>query len=374
MVNKKNILFFADRLPPLIGGMEMHACYFLKYFENHYEFPLLAVITKDVNGKNIIFSKKDNIVIDISKLPELYSPMFIFFNSGRWIEEFKEIRKAFPKAYFIYRTGGNEILKAPLIKKKISEHSLRQAYWVKIINNYIDVLITNSFYTEERLCKLGIVTQFIRCVGGVNISALKESKTLSKTSITIFCAARFVPYKNHKLLIAVIHKLKLCGYNIKVKLAGDGPLLKQVKDLVFKYNLDSVVEFLGVLDNDVVYREIANSHIYMQLSSDYITQVSGGSYIHSEGMGRSILEAITVGTFVIAGKSGALSEIVTKDRGILVEPNNIEQIVNNILPILKTMPIAKLECTDKFSWDKVFVNYEKLFKSFNESIISNGEI
>jgi glycosyltransferase involved in cell wall biosynthesis len=109
----------------------------------------------------------------------------------------------------------------------------------------------------------------------------------------------------------------------------------------------------------------------MQLSSDYITQVSGGSYVHSEGMGRSILEAITVGTFVIAGKSGALSEIVTKDRGILVEPNDIEQIINNIEPILKTMPIVKLECTDKFSWDKVFVNYEKLFKSFNESIISN---
>ena len=70
------------------------------------------------------------------------------------------IRNLFPKAYFLYRTGGNEILKAPLIHHEIPDHSLRQSYWAEMINRSIDLLITNSAYTEKRLCEIGIACPF----------------------------------------------------------------------------------------------------------------------------------------------------------------------------------------------------------------------
>ncbi len=370
----RNLLFFADRLPPFVGGMEMHGYYFIEYFTNHPRFPLSGIITKDLEGKDLLISKEGSHSIDIKDLPDLYDLDFVFFNSGRWIENFNQIRGSFPKAIFLYRTGGNEILKAPLIDKSLTNHSLRQSYWVSTLNNSIDLLITNSFYTETRLRKMGITCRFERCVGGVNASALKLSElSTHHESLTIFCAARFVPYKNHTLLLSVIHELILRGHNLKVRLAGDGPLLKQIKEQVVRDNLTSVVEFLGVINNEEVCREIYQANIYMQLSADQITEVPGGSYVHSEGMGRSILEALTAGTFVIAGRSGALSEIVTVDRGILVELNDLEKLINKVESIIK-FPPPKLSYLNNFGWENFFKRYEELLEDINENIADYRKI
>lgn len=339
----------------------MHAHYFIEHFTNHPQFPLAGIITKDTNGQDCFVSKENKFSIDIEELSRLSNPAFIFFNSGRWIEEIKRIRKIFQNAYFLYRTGGNEILKASLAHEKISNHALRQAYWVKNLNDTINLLITNSAYTEMRLRDLGITCPFVRCVGGVNVSALKPQELIAKGPLKIFCAARFVPYKNHSLLLNVIHKLILRGHDIHLRLAGDGPLLTQAKEQVHRNGLTSVVEFLGVLDNGQACQEIANANIYMQFSIDKITEVPGGSYIHSEGMGRAILEALSAGTFVVVGRSGALSEIVTEDRGLLVKLSDEEQITNEIEHVFKS-PLVRRPFLEHFSWANLFKRYEELLE------------
>ena len=225
----KTILFFADRLPPLTGGVEMHARYFIEHFINHPQFPLLGIISKNAEGDDCIVTNEGKRPISIQDLSELLDPTYIFFNSGRWIEELPQIRSAFPKAVFLYRTGGNEILKAPLIHEQIPNHALRQSYWARNINSTIDLMITNSDYTERRLHAVGITCPFKRYVGGVNATALKPSKMPTKGFVTIFCAARFVPYKNHSLLLTVISQLVSRGYKLQLRLAGDGPLLSQAQ-------------------------------------------------------------------------------------------------------------------------------------------------
>ncbi len=355
------MIFFADRLPPLVGGMETHAHYFIKHFMSHSRLPLVAVITKNDVGQNCLVSTGGPRVINLRDLAEFFQPAFVFFNSGRWIEEIEKIHSMFSNAYFLYRTGGNEILKASLVYKLESNHCSRQSYWVNVLNNYIDILITNSLYTERRLCELGVTCQFLRCVGGVNTSALRKPNTFFKDKLIFFCAARFVPYKNHLLLLSVIHKLILRGHNIKIRLAGDGPLLPQIKDQVLRNNLNYFVEFLGVLDNEAACQETARAKVYIQFSRDQVTEVPGGSYVHSEGMGRSILEALTAGTFVIAGRGGALSEIVTDDRGTLIELNNEDQIVEDIEKILGRLPRC-LPFLEDFCWTKIFKRYEELME------------
>ena len=44
------IILFADRLPPLIGGMETHAHYFAQYFKDKYE---LFIISR-LDGKDVL--------------------------------------------------------------------------------------------------------------------------------------------------------------------------------------------------------------------------------------------------------------------------------------------------------------------------------
>jgi len=366
--NKQSILFFADRLPPLTGGVEMHGRYFIEYFTNHREFPLTNIITKNTDGQDCLLRNNSCQPITIRHLSETINPAFVFFNSGRWIEELPQIRALFPKSFFLYRTGGNEILKASLIQQHIPSHLLRQSYWAKNINQTIDAMITNSAYTETRLRSIGVTCAFKRFVGGVNAKSLVPSDkpiAAKNAPIVIFCAARFVPYKNHSLLLSVIKELVLRGHKLNVRLAGDGPLLDQAKELTRKENLTSIVEFLGVLDNEKVCQETVRADVYMQLSGDEVTEVPGGSYIHSEGMGRSILEALTAGTFVIAGLSGALPEIVTKDRGALIPLTTLEQVATEIDRLMSCLP-TRSPFTDCFSWENIFTKYESLLRGFSE--------
>ncbi len=355
-MKRRNVLFFADRLPPLIGGMEMHAQAFIDTFTQHPRYPLAAIVTKNEAGDDFLIFNEEKRKIDLDHLHEKIKPDLIFFNSGRWIEELSQIRTMFPQAIFVYRTGGNEILKAPL-KKVILSHSLRQNYWAKTLNQTIDLLITNSAFTEKRLRDVGLACPFARCVGGVNLSAFK-SEVSQPAKFTIFSAARFVPYKNHALLLSVMRELASRGHSFRVRLAGDGPLLELAKQQVLQNNLATVVEFLGALNNRDVCKEIAFANIYAQLSSDEVTEVPGGSYIHSEGMGRSILEALTAGTYVVAGRSGALSEIVTPDRGELVDLADSEKIVELFENLLRHPPTRRA-FSDTFCWNRIFQRYEE---------------
>jgi glycosyltransferase involved in cell wall biosynthesis len=356
----KPILFFADRLPPLIGGMEMHARYFIEHFSEHTTFPLIGTITKTPAGEDCLITNENKKIIDFKMLAKAFQPALLFFNSGRWIEKLAQLRHLFPTATFLYRTGGNEILKAPLEQKIILDHKLRQAYWASILNNSLDLLITNSAFTEARLREIGITCTLARCIGGVNTTTIKQkSPAHSHNTLRLFCAARFVPYKNHSLLIKVLHELILRGHAINLRLAGDGPLFAEIKNQIKQYKLEAAVEFLGAVDNETVCQEIVDADIYIQLSSDYVTKVSGGEYIHSEGMGRSILEALSAGTFVVAGKCGALPEVVTEDKGLLVELNDLTTLTNQIEKAIKLLPI-NLPGTHDYSWSNLFRQYERL--------------
>ncbi|WP_184891053.1 glycosyltransferase family 4 protein [Candidatus Cardinium hertigii] len=354
------ILFFADRLPPLIGGMEIHAKYFIEYFDNHHKFHILGIVTKNAIGQNCVILKGNNRLIQLDTLADLFCPSFLFFNSGRWIETFAQLRNGFPKAKFIYRTGGNEILKADLVSKKKSSYLARRIYWVDTLNDTIDILLTNSIYTETRLRAMGITAPFQCFIGGVHTAALKATKALHPKRLTIFCAARFVPYKHHAIMVDVAYELVLRGYSFTLRLAGDGPLLEKIKRQVAAYKLTNVIKFLGVLDHAQICQEMVEASIYMQLSSDHLTKVPGGSYMHAEGMGRSILEALTAGTFVIAGQGGALSEIVVPPYGLLVDIADFHTMVDQVEAILNT-PLVKRPIGDTFCWSKVFKGYETLF-------------
>ena len=355
---KVKVLLFADRLPPLIGGMEIHARYFIEYFSNHKKFKLIAIVTKDSNGQDALFENGKLISVRLEELKNKFKPDIVFFNSGRWIEELANIRCCFSTARIIYRTGGNEILKAPLVKNNIPSHHERQIFWVDAINNNIDLLVTNSNFTENRLRSIGIHTPFTCCVGGVNAAELYAiSKEKSSSNIRMFCAARFVPYKNHKLLIDIVHDLKLRGYKVKLRLAGDGEQFSEIYQHVSCRKLHDSITFLGAIDNLAVCTEICAADVYMQLSQDYDTLVPGGHYLHCEGMGRSFLEAITAGTFVIAGSSGALPEIIDGMNGILVDLLDRRNMVNTIAAALDKLPI-NLQANDKYSWNNLFKKYE----------------
>lgn len=358
-------LLFADRLPPLAGGMEMHARYFSEYFSEHPEYRLLGVVTRDEAQRDCLLVGERRVPQDLHAITGGLDeqPAVVFFNSGRWIEDIADLRAALPASLFVYRTGGNEISKAPLERRVVPAHRARQRFWVDRLNQCLDLLVTNSAFTEERLAALGVRRDlFFRCVGGVNVAALRSAAApASPRKPVLFSAARFVPYKNHELLLESLAVIRGRGVEFCLRLAGDGPLLADARGRADRLGLASQVEFLGRLTNEQVCDQMVGADFYVQLSTDFVTEVPGGAYIHSEGMGRSILEAIACGTHVIAGRSGALPEVVTPDRGLLVELGTPETVADALEPLLRSPPLRRA-IDDSYAWERIFTEYVRRWK------------
>jgi hypothetical protein len=101
----------------------------MRHFRDHWQFPLMAVISKEHGRADCLVSAAGGEPVDLEQLAARYEPAVLFFNSGRWIEDLRTLRSLFPHAEFTYRTGGNEILKALLERAPIERHADRRCFW-----------------------------------------------------------------------------------------------------------------------------------------------------------------------------------------------------------------------------------------------------
>ena len=82
-----------------------------------------------------------------------------------------------------------------------------------------------------------------------------------------------------------------------------------------------------------------------------------------EGFGLSIVEAMSVGTPVLATKVGAITEYLNQDNSKLVDASNIEQITNALNDFV----------TNKNSWDKKTETAKNVaMKNFTSEIMANN--
>lgn len=131
-------------------------------------------------------------------------------------------------------------------------------------------------------------------------------------------------------------KLIICG-NAKPEETGLNKLIKEL-------NLENEIIFTG--------HKIGDELVQLYQAADLFIEVS--SY---EGFGLEVIEAMACGIPVIASNATSLPEVIG-DAGILVRPNNIDDLSSAIVQVL-TKPLLKNEMCKKslerakfFSWDK----------------------
>lgn len=371
-----SLYLFADRLPPSFGGMENHALHFIRFFSNHVDFPLKAIISKNDEGVNVFLSPDGtrlktcytiySLVKAILKASQESKAIICFFNSGRWIEELIEIHDRLPtNAVFIQRTGGNDIIQANLSDLS-SDLEYRQNIWSEIINNNINILISNSDYTTERLIKIGLHPNKISKIsGGIDsetcVKASRQRMFLRKKLFTnsdhikiVLFAARFVEFKGFPFVVDALKILK--DDKIVLYCIGDGELKDEYINLG-QQELGSRFRYCGKVNADSSLEYIAASDLLVSSSKLLLRQVANGKYVHTETMGRVLYEAIGCGTRVVATNVGGVSEIVKPEYGSLVEPEDSLSLSSAILYELAQKRIGFSEICSfhrVFSWKSVF--------------------
>lgn len=201
-------------------------------------------------------------------------------------------------------------------------------------------------------------------LGIENNSPLKLAIPDSKEHLIVSCS-RVVDIKRVNLIVEALSKIT--DYHIRWVHFGDGPLLKQVKELAKEILPDNIKpEFKGMVPNQEVLQYFQNNFV------DCFTNTSS-----SEGLPVSIMEATGYGIPVLATNVGGTNEIVNNSTGILLSDNptagDIATNLKNILSNKSRNPDFRQEVYNY--WNNHFnakVNYDQFCSELKNYISPNS--
>ncbi len=160
-------------------------------------------------------------------------------------------------------------------------------------------------------------------------------KPLNKFSIVF--AGRLIERKGCADLINAVGALspglkQLCS----VKILGKGPQRDTLEQIVESEGLDSVVQFIGLVNNPMDYFALSDICVFPSL--------------RGEGLMGVVLEAMSTSACVVATRHNGNDILLDDNRGVLFEPGDVTQLAN-IIEILahdKTLRTTKGNLARKY--------------------------
>ena len=161
--------------------------------------------------------------------------------------------------------------------------------------------------------------------------------------------------KNHKpkygpdLLLKAMCEVRQSLPDVHLTMAGTGPMTEQLKLLSRKLNLDDIVDFVGYVDNRLIYSLLQGHHIMIM-----------PSIMESETFGVAALEAAACARPVIASRVGGVPEVVQDGvTGLLLPPGDIPALVNAITTLAKDSAACERMgkagyafARERYSWER----------------------
>jgi len=207
-------------------------------------------------------------------------------------------------------------------------------------NHLIEKIL--SYKTKKIICCSNAVSEFIQkkeriklekisvIYNGVTvpkilseqINQINKEFFLIDSQKIIVTVASLTPNKGHSILIEAIPNIISEYNNVKFLFVGDGPCKKNlIEKAVFLKIIDRIV-FTGVRRD--VYAILSIADIFVLPT------------IEREGLGISIIEAMSLGKPVVASKVGGILEVVVDGvNGLLVPPQNVKELYKAIITLLK---------------------------------------
>ena len=243
-------------------------------------------------------------------------------------------------SHFIWVSGfvGQRIAEERDIKHVVTAHgfdvydfpyrSLEALNKTSYVLNNADEIITVSDANRKILRTLGCDNVKLIPNGyDADLFFVKKNKSLKKTLLGnksknyehIFLhVANMVKIKNHDTLIDALNIVNK-KYNTLTIFIGDGPLKKKIEEKIIENNLEKHTKFVGEIPHD----EVNN---WMNIADTVILPS------FNEGNPTVLVESLATGTPFVGSDVGGISEVITKDTGMLIkEPNNPEEIAKRLI-------------------------------------------
>lgn len=188
---------------------------------------------------------------------------------------------------------------------------------------------------------------------------IRQQYEIQENEKLILSLGRITYAKGHELAVEAIQKLSQKGIRIKLIIAGDGPLLDELKQAVHQKRLTSKIIFTGFIEND-------QTPAYYNAADIFIMPT-----LTIEGLPFVLLEAMACEKPVIASRRGGnLTLIRENENGLFMEPGSVNDLAGKIVTVLdnrefslKLAAAARKTILSGYSMEQMIRRYETIMTS-----------
>jgi glycosyltransferase involved in cell wall biosynthesis len=151
----------------------------------------------------------------------------------------------------------------------------------------------------------------------------------------ILSVARLVQKKGLRDLLVASDILRGGGRRFRVEIIGDGPLQPTLESQVAELRLQDRVRLLGAQPHEVVRRAYAQASVF---ALPCVVAKDGDR----DGIPNVMLEAMASGVPVVSTPVSGIPEVIESEReGLLVAPNNPEELAGALARLLSDAPLCQ---------------------------------
>ena len=331
---KKTIAFFNGFFIPHLGGVERYTSKVIEILKKDYN--IIIITTNDNNYP----SKEELEGIKVYRLPvySLCKNRYPFLHKNK---EYKDLLEDIRKEKIDYVICNTRYYQTSILGAVISKEKKCSLYIIDHSSNHISIgnkvldyfgslyehYLTNKikkynpkFYGVSKRCNKWL-NHFDIKASGVFYNAI-DDKVYDEfyqpidngNKVVISYIGRIIKEKGILNLLNAFNEVKKNHSNIELYIAGDGPLLDNLK----REYTDSSIHFLGKLN----YEEVMN----LCVKTDIFVHPS----MYPEGLPTSILEAGVMKCAVVATDRGGTKEVINNNNVGLIVEENVEDLVKKL--------------------------------------------
>jgi glycosyltransferase involved in cell wall biosynthesis len=235
----------------------------------------------------------------------------------------------------------------------LPEFMARFPQWSRRVLQRADQIVTPSTFLARAIAQYGFQAQIIP-----NVIELSDYPYQRRREIkpSLFWMRSFHPLYNPLLAVRVLARLRECGIDADLVLAGaDKGYENAVRKEAASLQLKGAVRFAGFLDRAGKAREGARAGLFLNTSS-------------VDNMPVALLEACAMGLPVVTTAVGGIPDLLTDgETGLLVPDNDEAALAAAIVRLLNEPSLAERlsingrRLAERSAWEQVRPQWERVF-------------
>ena len=222
------------------------------------------------------------------------------------------------------------------------------SFLLKIFLQKVDIIFCMAESQVNQFKKIFPKKKIIFASNGVDFELFNNEKKYQERKKNIICIGSLTWKKDYATIIKSFFEISKKIKNWKLIIIGIGPELRNLKNLITLYNLESKVILRGNLSRKDVATELRESRIYL------INSIT-------EGLPKSLIEAMASGCACISSDVGECKNVLKKC-GIIIQHKNVMETTNALLKLINDDKISEIysEKSKKIAKNYSWENYSNI--------------